>query len=73
MSFLDHIARCNNADLSQFEPWFVGDTRAGFIHRDFLPMVTVRPDLFSHRDGAGISNPRSTRRTSVRRRCAPSC
>ena len=52
MSFLDHIARCNNADLGQFEPWFVGTTRAGFLHRDFLPMIAVRPDLFSHRDGA---------------------
>ena len=51
MSFLDHIARCNNADLSQFEPWYVGATRAGFLHRDFLPMIAVRPDLFSHRDG----------------------
>ena len=51
MSFLDHIARCNNADLSQFEPWYVGDTRAGFLHRDFLPTIAVRPDLFSHRDG----------------------
>lgn len=51
MSFLDHIAACNNARLGEFEPWFVGATRAGFLHRDFLPMVAVRPDLFSHRDG----------------------
>ncbi len=51
MSFLDHIAACNNADLTQFEPWFVGSTRAGFLHRDFLPMIAVRPELFSHRDG----------------------
>ncbi len=50
MSFLDHIARCNNADLSQFEPWLVGKTRAGFIHRDFAPRLTV--PLFAHRDGA---------------------
>ena len=48
MSFLDHIARCNNADLGQFEPWFIGATRAGFIHRDFA----ARPDLFARRDGA---------------------
>jgi isopentenyldiphosphate isomerase len=51
MSFLDHIERCNNADLSQFEPWFIGRTRIGFLHRDFLPMIAVRPDLFGHRDG----------------------
>ncbi|MDP2333586.1 MAG: DUF4743 domain-containing protein [Reyranella sp.] len=52
MSFLDHIRRCNNAELSQFEPWFVGAERAGFIHRDFAPVVAARPSPFSHRDGA---------------------
>lgn len=57
MSFLDHIARCNNADLGQFEPWYVGTTRAGFLHRDFLPTVAVRPDLFSHRDGGWYLEP----------------
>lgn len=57
MSFLDHIERCNNADLSQFEPWFIGTTRAGFLHRDFLPTIAVRPDLFGHRDGGWYLNP----------------
>ncbi len=57
MSFLDHIARCNNADLSQFEPWYVGIERAGFIHRDFAPTVAARPDLFSHRDKAWRLDP----------------
>ena len=52
MSFVDHIRRCNNADLSQFEPWFVGTVRAGFIHRDFAAVIAERPDLFRHRDGA---------------------
>jgi isopentenyldiphosphate isomerase len=46
MSFLDHIARCNNADLRQFEPWFVGTERAGFIHRDFADVLAGRPQLF---------------------------
>src|SRR5258708_37600366 len=49
MSFLDHIARCNNADMSQFEPWFVGRERAGFIHRDFAPVLAAKPELFTHR------------------------
>ncbi len=49
MSFLDHIARCNNADMSQFEPWFVGSERAGFIHRDFAPVLAAKPDLFTYR------------------------
>jgi len=57
MSFLDHIARCNNADLGQFEPWFVGPVRAGFIHRDFAPVISARPDLFRHRDGAWHLDP----------------
>ena len=52
MSFLDHIARCNNANLADFEPWFIGATQAGFLHRDFLPRIAPRADLFSHRDGA---------------------
>ncbi|CAN5676114.1 DUF4743 domain-containing protein [soil metagenome] len=52
MSFLEHIERCNNADLGQFEPWFIGTRRAGFIHRDFAPVLAERPDLFTHRDGA---------------------
>ena len=49
MSFLDHIARCNNADLRQFEPWFIGTERAGFIHRDFAPVLATKPELFTHR------------------------
>ena len=70
MSFLDHIRRCNNADLSQCEPWFIGEVRAGFLHRDFLPMIAVRPDLFSHRDGgwylsAALDTP-STRSEAMR-------
>ncbi|MDP1752894.1 MAG: DUF4743 domain-containing protein [Reyranella sp.] len=57
MSFLDHIRRCNNADLTQFEPWFVGAERAGFIHRDFAPELARRPDLFAHRDKAWHLDP----------------
>ena len=57
MSFLDHIRHCNNADLSQFEPWYIGQTRAGFLHREFLPLVAVRTELFSHRDGSWHLSP----------------
>jgi hypothetical protein len=57
MSFLDHIRRCNNADLSQFEPWFVGAERAGFIHRDFAPELARRSDLFTHRDAGWRLDP----------------
>ena len=57
MSFLDHIARCNNADMSQFEPWFVGSERAGFIHRDFAPVLASKPDLFTYRRKAWHLDP----------------
>jgi len=46
------LSVATNADLSQFEPWFIGSQRVGFIHRDFSPVVAARPDLFTHRDGA---------------------
>jgi len=52
MSFLDHIARCNNARIAEFEPWFVGPARAGFIHRETAPLLAARPDLFERRDGS---------------------
>jgi hypothetical protein len=55
MSFLDHIRRCNNADMSQFEPWFIGPTRAGFIHRDFAPRLPA--PLFAHHGGAWHLDP----------------
>jgi isopentenyldiphosphate isomerase len=52
MSFLDHIARCNNADMSEFEPWFIGRERAGFIHREFAPVLADKRSLFKHaKDG----------------------
>jgi hypothetical protein len=57
MSFLDHLKRCNNADLSQFEPWFVGPQRAGLIHRDFADVLAARPALFRHRDRAWHLDP----------------
>jgi isopentenyldiphosphate isomerase len=57
MSFLDHIARCNNADLSQFEPWFIGAERAGYLHRDFAPLVTSRSGFFSRREAGWQLDP----------------
>ena len=51
MAFLDHIARCNNVRLGEFEPWFIGPTRAGFIHGDFAGAIAARPDLFTRSEG----------------------
>ena len=50
MSFLDHIRRCNNADLTGFEPWFIGPHRAGFLHRDFAAETVKESGLFAHGD-----------------------
>ena len=50
MSFLDHIRRCNNADLTQFEPWFIGQDRTGFLHRDFAAGVVNGSGLFTRRE-----------------------
>eukprot|EP01034_Spumella_vulgaris_P007698 gene7698-9807_t len=70
MSFLDHIRRCNNADLAQFEPWFVGPHRAGFVHRDFAADAVQDSGLFERRDGAWHLDPRldtpQTRTAEVR-------
>lgn len=70
MSFLDHIRRCNNADLSQFEPWFVGPHRAGFLHRDFAAGVVAAGKLFVRGDDAWHLDPAlatpATRTASMR-------
>jgi isopentenyldiphosphate isomerase len=61
MSFLDHIETCNAHDLSQFRPWFIGTTRAGWIHRDFAAVLARRPDLFARRaDGWHLSGDLAT-------------
>lgn len=70
MSFLDHIRRCNNADLTQFEPWFVGRHRAGFLHREFAASVVAAGKLFARGNGAwhldpGLATP--TTRTAAMR------
>jgi hypothetical protein len=70
MSFLDHIARCNNADLSEFEPWYIGRERAGFIHRDFAPVLAGKPGLFAHHKDGWHFNPsldQPTKRTAAMR------
>ena len=70
MSFLDHIRRCNNADLTQFEPWFIGQDRTGFLHRDFAADVVSKSGLFARRDNGWYLDPNldtSTRRTAAMR------
>ena len=57
LSFLDHIKRCNNARLDEFEPWFIGTERAGFLHRDFAPVVAARKRLFARRGKAWQLDP----------------
>ena len=75
MSFLDHIARCNNADLSQFEPWFVGDdarrlppSRLRCRPSPCGPICSAIATAAWHLDADARHA-----RPSARPRCAPSC
>ncbi len=70
MSFLDHIKRCNNADLTQFDPWFIDQDRTGFLHRDFATDVVSKSGLFARRENGwhldpGLDTP--TERTAAMR------
>ena len=47
MSFLDHIDRCNNADLSAFVPLALGKTRVGWIHHKLGMELGRWPEAFA--------------------------
>ena len=47
MSFLDHIDRCNNADLSAFLPLALGKTRVGWIHHKLGMELGRWPEAFA--------------------------
>ena len=47
MSFLDHINRCNNADLSAFLPLALGKTRIGWIHHELGMDLGRWPEAFA--------------------------
>jgi len=51
MSFLDHIARCNAHDLSNFIPFGVDGRTVGHIRMDNLVYLDRFPDVFTRRAG----------------------
>ena len=51
MSFLDHIARCNAHDLSNFTPFGVDGRTLGHIRMDNLVYLDRFPDVFTRRAG----------------------
>ena len=51
MSFLDHIARCNAHDLSNFTPFGVDGRTVGHIRMDNLVYLDRFPDVFTRRAG----------------------
>ena len=46
MSFLDRIAACNNAEFAPYRPFLIGSAQAGWVHRDFAPILRQHADCF---------------------------
>ncbi|HNB28541.1 MAG TPA: DUF4743 domain-containing protein [Alphaproteobacteria bacterium] len=47
MSLIDHIHRCQSADMGKFLPWRIGDARAGWVRRDVAERLAGYPTVFS--------------------------
>jgi len=47
MSFLDHIRRCNNADLRRFLPFRIGGAQAGHVYPRFAERLAAFPEVFA--------------------------
>lgn len=52
MSLIDHIHRCQSADMAKFLPWYIkdghiGDVRAGWVRRDIAERLAAYPTVFS--------------------------
>jgi 8-oxo-dGTP pyrophosphatase MutT (NUDIX family) len=47
MSLLDHIHRCQSADMRKFVPWTIARQRAGWIRRDVAARLEKYPTVFS--------------------------
>lgn len=54
MSFLDHIATCNEHDLGNFLPFDVAGERVGWIKKPFAGRLEAHPDTFVV-SGDGVS------------------
>lgn len=47
MSLIDHIHRCQSADMGKFLPWRVGAAQAGWVRRDVAERLAGYPTVFS--------------------------
>lgn len=47
MAFIDRIAACNNATLSNFRPFYGRGARIGWIREDRIEALTAYPDVYS--------------------------
>jgi 8-oxo-dGTP pyrophosphatase MutT (NUDIX family) len=47
MSLMDHIHRCQSADMGKFKPWQIGAQRVGWVRNDVAEKLTQYPTVFS--------------------------
>lgn len=47
MSLIDHIHRCQSADMGRFMPWRIGESHAGWVRRDIAERLAGYPTVFS--------------------------
>jgi 8-oxo-dGTP pyrophosphatase MutT (NUDIX family) len=47
MSLLDHIHRCQSADMRRFLPWLIGGGAAGWVRRDVAERLASYPTVFA--------------------------
>jgi 8-oxo-dGTP pyrophosphatase MutT (NUDIX family) len=52
MSLIDHIHRCQNADMGKFLPWLIAGERSGWVRRDVAARLANYPTVFSVDDRA---------------------
>lgn len=58
MSFLDRIRECNEHDLSQFKPLYIGQNRVGWVRYDMVEQLADYPDVFAITPDTISLNPR---------------
>jgi 8-oxo-dGTP pyrophosphatase MutT (NUDIX family) len=47
MSLIDHIHRCQSADMAKYLAWRIGEIRAGWVRRDIAERLATYPTVFS--------------------------
>jgi len=47
MSLIDHIHRCQNADMAKFLPWLIAGEQAGWVRRDVAARLGNYPTVFA--------------------------